>query len=66
MTEGHIKDIKLAYAITIHKMQGSEVDKVILFIPKNDSFVSNRMMYTAITRAKKEIEIYYYELEGGR
>ena len=66
VTEGHIKDIKLAYAITIHKMQGSEVDKVILFIPKNDSFVSNRMMYTAITRAKKEIEIYYYELEGGR
>lgn len=66
VTEGHQKDIKLAYAITIHKMQGSEVDKVILFVPKNDSFVSNRMMYTAITRAKKEIEIYYYELEGGR
>jgi len=64
ITETHQKDIKLAYAITIHKMQGSEVDKVILFVPMNDSFVSNRMLYTAITRAKKEIEIYYYTFEG--
>lgn len=63
VTSAHQKDIKLAYAITIHKMQGSEVDKVILFIPKNDNFVTNRMLYTAITRAKKEIEIYYYRIE---
>lgn len=64
VTEAHQKDIRLAYSITIHKMQGSEQDKVILFIPKNDTFVSNRMLYTAITRAKKEITIYYYEIEG--
>lgn len=62
ITEAHQKDIKLAYAITIHKMQGSEIDRVILFVPKNDNFVSNRMMYTALTRAKKEIEIYYYNV----
>lgn len=56
----HKSDITLAYAITIHKMQGSESDKVIIFIPENDTLVDKRMMYTAITRAKKELEIYYY------
>lgn len=65
VTEAHQKDIKLAYAITIHKMQGSEINRVILFIPKNDNFVTNRMLYTAITRARREIEIYYYTFEKG-
>lgn len=52
--------ISLAYSITIHKMQGSESDRVILFIP-DDYTISRRMMYTAVTRAKKELEIYYYK-----
>ena len=55
------RDVVLAYAITIHKMQGSESDKVIVFIPEEDRIVDKRMMYTALTRAKKEIEVYYYE-----
>ncbi len=66
VTEAHQKDIRLAYSITIHKMQGSESDKIILFIPKDDKFVSPRMLYTAITRAKKELEVYYYEIEGAK
>lgn len=53
--------ISLAYSITIHKMQGSESDRVIVFIPEGYAPVSRRMMYTAITRAKKELEIYYYK-----
>lgn len=52
--------ITLAYAITIHKMQGSESDRVIVFIPENDNMVDKRMMYTAVTRARKKLEIYYY------
>ena len=55
------KDIVLAYAITIHKMQGSECDRVIVFIPKGDRLVDRRMMYTAVTRARKELEVYYYD-----
>ena len=55
------RDVVLAYAITIHKMQGSESDKVIVFIPEEDRMVDKRMMYTALTRAKKEIEVYYYD-----
>lgn len=60
VTKAHRFDIGLAYAITVHKMQGSEADRIIVFIPKNDRFVEKRMLYTAVTRAKKQLEIYYY------
>ena len=60
VTRAHRYDIQLAYSITIHKMQGSEADRVIVFIPKHDKFVDKRMLYTAVTRARKQLEIYYY------
>lgn len=60
VTEGKHNDISLAYAITVHKMQGSEADRVIVFIPKGDRLVNERLLYTAITRAKKELEVYFY------
>ena len=63
-------DINLAYAITIHKMQGSEDERIIVFIPEKDgNFVDRRMLYTAVTRARKTLEIYYVKkpdiLESG-
>jgi RecD/TraA family predicted helicase len=61
ITDTHIDEVSLAYSITIHKMQGSEADKVILFLPENDYFCSKKMLYTAITRARKEVEIYFYK-----
>ena len=54
-------DIVLAYAITVHKMQGSEADCVKVFIPNGDRCINPRMMYTAITRARKQLELYYYD-----
>lgn len=66
ITEAHIKDVRLAYAITVHKMQGSEMPKILLFIPEKDTFVTNKMLYTAITRAKNEMEIYYYDKNDGK
>lgn len=59
-----IKDLTFAYAITVHKMQGSESDKVIVFIPENDGLMDRHMLYTAITRARKELEIYYYSISS--
>lgn len=55
------KDLSLAYSITVHKMQGSENDKVVLFVPKNNSFVDKRMLYTAVTRTKENLKVYRYE-----
>ena len=55
----HYGDIRLAYAITIHKMQGSEADRVIVFLPKGRE-VDRRMLYTAVTRARKQLDVFYY------
>ena len=51
-----LSQIKLAYAITIHKSQGSEFENVCLFLSKKHyMMLKNNLLYTAITRAKKRI-----------
>ncbi len=53
-----VDDIELAYAITIHKSQGSEYPVVILPILNNSPLLMTRnLLYTAITRAKKMVII---------
>ena len=48
----------LAYAITIHKSQGSEFDCVIIPVfPASMSFLTRNIIYTAVTRAKKRVII---------
>ena len=48
-----------AFAITIHKAQGSEFEQVLLVLPKEDSRVLSReLLYTGITRAKKRLILY--------
>lgn len=47
--------IDLAYAITIHKSQGSDFDTVLVVLPKNGLILSRELMYTALTRAKKKL-----------
>ena len=47
------------YALTIHKSQGSEFDEILVILPDTPSPVLTReLIYTAITRAKKRIEIW--------
>lgn len=46
----------LAYAITVHKSQGSEYDTVIIPISRRFlPFVKRNLLYTAISRAKKKV-----------
>lgn len=56
-----LADIELAYAITVHKSQGSTIPHVIFVSSQNyiDSgvFLNCRLAYTAITRAKKSLSI---------
>ena len=63
-----LTDLSLAYAITVHKSQGSEYDVVIVPMARAPYQLLNRkILYTAITRAKKCIifvgmEIYFNEM----
>lgn len=51
---GDAKNLLLAYAISVHKSQGSEFP-VVIFVPTTQHFTMLRktLIYTAITRAKK-------------
>jgi exodeoxyribonuclease V alpha subunit len=50
-----IKELTLAYAITVHKSQGSEFDKVIMPLDRGHQLMlDKRLLYTAITRAKND------------
>jgi exodeoxyribonuclease V alpha subunit len=49
----------LAYAITVHKSQGSEYDRVVLLLPAKDSAVCTReLLYTAVTRATTRVQLW--------
>ncbi|MDE6084174.1 MAG: AAA family ATPase, partial [Muribaculaceae bacterium] len=47
--------IELAYAISIHKSQGSDFDTVVVVLPKAGRIISRELIYTALTRAKKKL-----------
>ena len=51
---------QLAYAVSIHKSQGLEYDSVKVVIPSvNSEKITHGIFYTAITRAKKRLKIYW-------
>ena len=53
-----LDDLELAYAVTVHKSQGSEYDAVILTLYDGmDSLYYRNLLYTAVTRAKKLLVI---------
>ena len=54
--EAELTDLTAAYAITIHKSQGSEFDVVVIPLVSGPPTLINRnLLYTAITRAKRAV-----------
>ncbi|MDD3862645.1 MAG: ATP-dependent RecD-like DNA helicase [Clostridia bacterium] len=54
--KSEISQLSLAYAITIHKSQGSEFDVIVIPSIAGPSIILNRnLIYTAVTRAKKMV-----------
>lgn len=55
-TSGDLSDLQLAYAITIHKSQGSEFPVVVVPLVNGPPQIINKnLLYTAITRAKRTV-----------
>ena len=51
-----------AFALTVHKSQGSEFEKLLLILPEKDAPVLTReLLYTGITRARSRVEIWTNE-----
>lgn len=54
----NLEELELAYAITIHKSQGSEYPAVVIPLLNGPQMLMNRnLLYTAVTRAKKCVTI---------
>lgn len=47
-----------AYCLSVHKSQGSEFDRIVLVMPEGSELFGREVFYTAITRARKQIDIY--------
>lgn len=46
-----------SFCITVHKSQGSEWNHVVIYLKNFTSFISNNLLYTALSRAKKKIYV---------
>lgn len=47
--------LELAYALTVHKAQGSEFQTVFVVIPKTCRLLSRELLYTALTRSRNRM-----------
>ena len=53
-----LKAFETVYAMTVHKSQGSEYDSVLVILPEKEMpLLTKQLLYTAVTRAKKEVRI---------
>lgn len=53
----HLEFLEKAAAITVHKSQGSEFERVVFYLPRYDDFVTKELVYTAMSRAKQKLTV---------
>ena len=68
---GNLDELELAYAVTIHKSQGSEYPAVVIPLLSGPRMLMNRnLLYTAVTRAKSCVtlvgdpEVFYQMIDN--
>lgn len=56
LTKTEVKELKLAYAMTVHKSQGSQYRKVVFVCLSRDAraLLSRPLIYTAVTRTREQ------------
>ena len=63
----NMSDIELSYAITVHKAQGCEFDRVTIVLGfMNSQLSSRKLLYTAVTRGKNKVIDYLFQNAGFR
>jgi len=57
--ESRLPDYETAFAMTVHKSQGSEFSRVALLVSDFDAFqITRELIYTAVTRARVSVAIF--------
>src|SRR5262249_43562168 len=66
ISPGRLPTHETVYAMTVHKSQGSEFDRVVLLLPPQPSRVVTReLLYTGLTRARQRVEVWGSEAVVG-
>lgn len=61
-SQNEMHQLALAYAMTFHKSQGSEYQSVIIvMLNEHKNLLNRNLLYTGMTRAKKECTVLYHE-----
>lgn len=59
-----LSDVETMHALTVHKSQGSQVERVSVLLPPADSrLLSRELFYTAVTRARRHVRVLGTEAE---
>jgi exodeoxyribonuclease V alpha subunit len=59
LSPARLPPCETAFALTVHKSQGSEFDAVAVVLPKRPSpIVSRELLYTAVSRARTRVTVY--------
>lgn len=56
--------LELAYALTVHKAQGSQFNLVLLVLPEDHPIMSRELVYTALTRHQDRVVVMYQGLRS--
>lgn len=59
LSPARLPEFETAFAMTIHKSQGSEFQRVLMLLPDRDTPILTReLIYTGLTRARKHVELW--------
>lgn len=60
LAPARLPEHETAFAMTVHKSQGSEFQRVLVVLPPRDvPVLSRELLYTAVTRAREHVELWW-------
>ncbi|MEY2486738.1 MAG: exodeoxyribonuclease alpha subunit [Verrucomicrobiota bacterium] len=60
LSPARLPEHDLAYAMTVHKAQGSQFEHVLFLLPDRDSpLLTRELIYTGLTRASKRVDVWF-------